>query len=767
MKISSSKLTRCMRWAAVVLIGSLVALAHEGHAPLPTRGIEVSQELGRLTLTAQARATLDLKTEEVSLRRISHSTFAYGDLISPWTHHALVSAPLSGRIVELFVRPGQTVQRGQPLAELESPALSLLKLEYQTATNSMELSQKLLASFRQAGVDGSVPESRLIEAESQLEQNQIRQQIARARWASFRLDPQLLDKPVDATDRLATPRMTLSSPIDGVVTHLDLAVGKIVDPKEHLIEVRDLTSLWLRIGVLEKDLGHFTTGNTVQFRPVSSPGRMTTATVEVKGQQLDPITHEGTVWTTLIQDSDIPAEQRLLPGMSGQVQLLSECDESRLAIPSDAVFRDGAERFVLVEYERTKEASRFWKQPVTLGVRTGDWFEVIGGNVFPGDRVVTQGSHELGGFFAKGRLHVSAVTARDIGLQVEPVTTRIVPDTLTIEGQIDILPNYRTTAAAQLGGVIAQIHVDRGQTVKAGDLLAEVLSPDFQNLQLEMLEANLQTRLLQKNIDRLRRAGDVVSQRRLWELESQLAQATQQIDSARERLKSVGVADAELGLLLTASTLIQSLPVRAPIDGIILDFDKTLGHIVQPEESLFEIHDPSHALILGFVPESDLPRIQVGQTVRSVLVADPDDVIEGRIASLGNVVGVDDHTMPVWVEMASMPRLTLQHNMMARLTIETNTPAASTKAATKNNSTDGPTDAAITGRPTVPLTAIVREGMRSYVFVQVEKSVFERRYVQTGRADDRFVEIVSGVDPGDMVAIRGVSELQTGYAALK
>jgi cobalt-zinc-cadmium efflux system membrane fusion protein len=751
----------------VVLVSSVVAFAHEGHAPLPTRGIEVSQELGRLTLTAEARATLDLKTEEISLRRMSRSTIAYGDLLSPWTHHALVSAPLSGRIVELFVRAGQTVQRGQPLAELESPSLSLLKLEYQSATSSMELSQKLLASIRQAGVEGSVPESRLIEAESQLEQNQIRQQIARARWVSFRLDPQLLVAPDSATDRQATPRMTLASPIDGVVTHLDLAVGKIVDPKEHLFEIRDLTTLWLRIGVLERDLGQFTTGNTVQFRPVSSPDRMTTAIVDVKGQQLDPITHEGTVWTTLNQAPDTPPEQRLLPGMSGQVQLLSERDESRLAIPADAVLRDGAERFVLVEYERTKEASRFWKQPVTLGARTGDWVEVIGGNVFPADRVVTQGSHELGGFFAKGRLHVNEVTARDIGLQVEPVTSRIVPETLTIAGQIDILPNYRTTAAAHLGGVISQIHVDRGQNVKAGDLLAEVLSPDFQNLQLEMLEANLQTRLLQKNIDRLRRAGDAVSQRRLWELESQLAQAAQQIDSARERLKSVGVADTELSPLLTSSTLIQSLPVRAPIDGIILDFDKTLGHIVQPEESLFEIHDPSHALILGFVPETELPRVQIGQTVRSVLVADPDEVIEGRVASLGNVVGVDDHTMPVWVEMISMPRLTLQHNMLAQLTIETNAPFPSTFAATEETPDEATPKGAITGRPTVPLLAIVREGTRAYVFVRVEKNVFERRYVESGRADDRFVEILSGVELGDMVAIRGVSELQTGYAALK
>jgi multidrug efflux pump subunit AcrA (membrane-fusion protein) len=86
------------------------------------------------------------------------------------------------------------------------------------------------------------------------------------------------------------------------------------------------------------------------------------------------------------------------------------------------------------------------------------------------------------------------------------------------------------------------------------------------------------------------------------------------------------------------------------------------------------------------------------------------------------------------------------HNMMARLSIETT-------AARK--------------RLAVPRSAVVREGIRSYVFVQTDDGTFERRLVELGISNDLFVEVTRGLSVGDLTAIAGASALQTGYAALK
>jgi RND family efflux transporter MFP subunit len=719
-------------------------LAHEGHRPLPTRGIEIDTDTGRMVLTKAARETLDVQTTEAMRRPVSQSVMAYGTLISPWNRHAMVSSPLSGRIVKLFVTPGESVQAGQKLAELDSPELELLQLELLAAKTAIDLSVKLVESTEKAIVNGAIPQIRFVEAKNKLEQDRIRLEVASAKWLGLQLSQESLDELLSRSNDDHRHRLALSSPIDGVVTHADLSVGKVVDPKEHLFEVLDLSTIWLKISVLEKDLARVMVGQAVDLSLTAWPDETFTATVDVLGQFLDPQTHLGTVWATLSNSSS--GEPRLLPGMSGQVQLRIDDRGEKLTLPLSAVIRDGAERFVLVEEEQTKVASTFQKQTVALGTRMGDLIEVRGGSVFPADRVVTRGSHELGGFFTKGVLKVSEETARDIDLTLETVNRHSLAETITIDGLVDVPPTLRSTAAAQLRGSIASILVDRGQKVSQGDLLAEIVSQDFQNLQLEFLKASLDARLLQSIMDNLRLVDDAVSQRRLWETESQLNQAINQRENAAQRLKTVGLTEGQIADLLVRHQLIPTLPVRAPIDGVIMDFDKVLGHVVRPEESLFEIHDLSQVWVQGFVSERDLPDVRVGHTVRVRFVADSSEAVPGTLVRSSRAVGREDRTLSVWVELQQMPRVPMQHNMLARLTIET-----------------GRTSSQLA----VPRAAVIREGTRAFVFLRKDDGVFERRFVQLGRSDDTRIEIREGLTEGESIAVGGALQLQTGYAALR
>ena len=67
----------------------------------------------------------------------------------------------------------------------------------------------------------------------------------------------------------------------------------------------------------------------------------------------------------------------------------------------------------------------------------------------------------------------------------------------------------------------------------------------------------------------------------------------------------------------------------------------------------------------------------------------------------------------------------------------------------------------------VPLNAVVRDGLRSFVFVQKTDGTFERRRIELGRADDRLVEVKSGVTRGEAVATSGVPQIQTAFAAVR
>ena len=731
-------------WLMIVCLVSAYAFAHEGHKPLPTRGMEVNAETGKMVLTKVARETLDVTTAEIGPQNLSQSVLAYGTLVSPWNHHALVSSPLSGRITDLLVTPGESVKAGQQLALLDSPELELLQLELKNAQATLALSLKLAESTEAASRTGAIPEIRYVEARNEAEQNLAAVEIARAKWLGLQLPLETLEAILQSPEVATQQRLSLVSPIDGVVTHTDLSVGKVINSKEHLFEVLDLSMVWLRVGVLEKDLAHVAVSQSFELTLTAYPTVTFVGTLDVIGQRLDPVTHLGTVWASLTNSAaEVP---RLLPGMSGQVQLKLGDAGSKVVVPMSAVIRDGAERFVLVEEEQTQAASTYQKQTVVLGQRMGDLIELKGGNLYPGDRVVTRGSHELGSFFTKGVLRVSDETARDISLSVQPVTEITLAQTITVDGLVELPPTRRTIAAAQLSGSIARILVDRGQKVQAGEVLAEIVSQEFQNLQLDLLRAHLDAGLQQSVMNNLREARDAISQRRLWEAENRLNQANTLRENVVQRLKTAGITDEQMAKLTTSKILLPTLPVRSPIDGVVVNFDKLLGHVVQPDESIFEIHDLSHVWVHGFVSERDLSSIRVGQSVRVRLVADESEVVAGILVRSSSAVSTVDRTLSVWIELQQMPRVPVQHNMLARLTIET-----------------GELEPILAVRR----EAIVREGTRSYVFVRGEKDIFERRFVKLGRSDDVNVEICEGLGVGDLVAVGGASALQTGYAALR
>ena len=214
----------------------------------------------------------------------------------------------------------------------------------------------------------------------------------------------------------------------------------------------------------------------------------------------------------------------------------------------------------------------------------------------------------------------------------------------------------------------------------------------------------------------------------------------------RQKLLTLGLTARQIDGVHKTKRVVDALPLRAPIDGAVVDFDRKLGQVVRADESLFEIHDMTQVRVQAFVGERDSARVHVGQTARIRLVAHPDLDVEGTVTRIGPVVGADSRTQAAWIEFQQPPTVSLQHSMAARVTLTTDRPA-STLA--------------------VPLNAVVRDGLRSFVFVQKSDGTFERRRIELGRADDRLVEVKSGVTRGEAVATGGVPQIQTAFAAVR
>jgi cobalt-zinc-cadmium efflux system membrane fusion protein len=321
-----------------------------------------------------------------------------------------------------------------------------------------------------------------------------------------------------------------------------------------------------------------------------------------------------------------------------------------------------------------------------------------------------------------------------------------VEDVLEVEGAIEVPPDRRTFVSAQLPGSLWKIHAERGQTVRAGDTLAEIASLELQNLQLDLLRAHLDAELLEQSLRRLRGAADSFSGRQLLETEAQYQAAVNRRTSLRQKLTAVGLTAAQLDRLVADRQPVEALPLRAPRDGVLVNFDKFLGQAVKAEEPLFEVQDVTRPWVRAYLSPREVGRVRLGQSARVYLVAEPDFVGEGKVVRSAGVVEGEDRTLSVWVELERQPGRPLRHNLLARLVLTERRPE--------------PTLA-------VPRAAVVREGLRSYVFVRQGDGTFARRLIETGRADDRFVTVVGGLRAEESVAVQGAAELQTAYAALR
>jgi len=618
---------RCVYAATLLLtIGVSWLIAHEGHAPLPSKGATVDTAKGFIVLTAESRAALDVKAAEVSTTPEPETFLAYVRLAAPWQKHAFATSRLPGRVTKLFARPGHVVAAGEVLAEVASPELERLQLELLSADAEVRLSRDVLEGLR--GSAGAVPGQDLLDAEGRVRQAENALVVAKAKWRGLGLSNTQVERLLATGGKERVNSFPVVTPIGGTVIHADLSVGRVVEPTEHLFEVVDLSSVWAAIGVLEKDIPRVVTGQTVELELTAYRGEKFVATVRAKELSLEPGTNLNTVWAELENPPGKPA--RLLPGMTGDARIRLPLERDVRLVPRTALIDDGVERYVLVEEANTAQAMELKRRNVELVRETEAGVVVRSPELFAGDRVVTRGAHELGSFFTPQVLRLSREARATLKLEVEPLTVSSVESVVQVPGSVDIPPTARAVASSSLSGTLTRVHIDRGQAVKAGQVVAEVQSLELQSIQLDFVREVLSVELLARQYESVKGAGDIVSRRKFLDLKGSLTAAQNRLESARQRLLLLGLTDAQVDLLRSSKGLTDTVPVRAPIDGVVVGFDKAIGQYIRAEEPVVPVHDLSRPLVRASVSERELSRVSVGQRARVRFIG-ADGVWDGQV----------------------------------------------------------------------------------------------------------------------------------------
>ena len=464
-----------------LVLASSATLAHEGHQPLPSKGVQVDTARGYITLSGQARSAIGLETAEVSVGTVSTTLFAYAESVAPWNAKAFGSAQISGRITKLLVRPGDAVVKGQVVAELSSRELEALQLEYDLTKKELALNRQLLEITRPSANAGVVPTQRLLELENAHQQSENNLAIVRIRARTLGIGTDALDR----VDKQPIRHM-VRSPIAGKVVHSDLSEGKFVDAFEHLFEIVNNDETWVRLQLLEKDLFDVSVGQSIQLK-FGNLTSMIEGTIDRIDAGLDATSQVSWAWATV-------SNPAVVPGLVGSATIYTKTQNDRMAVPLRSVYSDGLQTYVFVEEASTRSSAEYKKRNVKIGISkllsrdfANSAIEIIQGDLYPGDRVVVKGGHELSTLFFLGVLKLTQVDRKRLGIETATATHRSMANMVSLAASVSLPPENRSVASSQLSGTIHSHRLSPGKEFRVGDVLMEIVSQEFYALQLDLL----------------------------------------------------------------------------------------------------------------------------------------------------------------------------------------------------------------------------------------------------------------------------------------
>lgn len=305
---------------------------------------------------------------------------------------------------------------------------------------------------------------------------------------------------------------------------------------------------------------------------------------------------------------------------------------------------------------------------------------------------------------------------RSVPVTVATVASQTFSDEVEAIGTT--LANESVTITAKVTDKITSINFEDGERVEKGALLVELTNTE-QAAQLAEAKA-----------DRTEARAQL---KRLEDLAEQNTVAASQVDEVRARYS---IANARLEGIVAR---LEDRVIRAPFAGVLGFRQISPGTLVTPGTAITTLDDVSTLKLDFAVPELFLGAIDTGDQVLAVSPAYRDQDFVGTVAGIDS--RVDEVTRSVTVR-ARLPNPTgaLRPGMLMTVRLQTGQRAGLA----------------------VPESAVVPTNRDPYVYIIGDDLVAQRRGVTTGQRRDGQVEILSGLQEGERVAVLGLVSLRPG-----
>jgi cobalt-zinc-cadmium efflux system membrane fusion protein len=342
-------------------------------------------------------ATLTVEPVQQRVFRSEHVT--EGKIAVDEDRSTPIFSPYAGRVLKLFVKPGDTVKVGDALFTVQAADMVQAQNDFisaATALNKARSAQNLaeIIDKRQRLLyEGkAVPLKEVQNARAALDaaENDVRSAEVALEAARNRLrilgktDQEITDFQEKGT---IDPATLITAPIAGTIVQRKVGPGQYVGSgaTDPVFIIGDLTTVWVVAYIRETEAPMVHVGQAIYFTVLAYPDRSFPANISYVAASLDPVTRRLLVRATVNNAAGV-----LKPEMFASVKILTGEGDNAVAVPRDAIIYEGEAARVWVVRDKDNEKAIELRR-IKVGLTNGTMVEVLKG-LAPGDRVVTKGS---------------------------------------------------------------------------------------------------------------------------------------------------------------------------------------------------------------------------------------------------------------------------------------------------------------------------------------------------------------------------------------
>jgi len=333
------------------------------------------------------RPPMTVELAPVTRKDMIDTITVVGNLIGAATVDAVPRG--QGRLDAVYVKLGDPVRRGQPIAKIEDRELVEQIKQAEATLNVAE------ATIRQRQADLKLAQNNMERSKSLYERDLLPRQTfddTDARYQAAQAQLELAMAQMEQTKsrlnelKINLANTVITSPVDGFIGKRTLDPGASVGVNTSFISVVDIRTVRLVINVIEKDLRRIHEGTTVEVEVDAYPGEVFHGRVARLAPILDPATRTAQV------EIEIPNNTyRLKPGMYARARFTVEKHDNALVVPTLAVVDLQGKLGVWLTAD---EGDTPVFNPVTIGIEQQDFTEVTSG-LKDGQRIITTGAASL------------------------------------------------------------------------------------------------------------------------------------------------------------------------------------------------------------------------------------------------------------------------------------------------------------------------------------------------------------------------------------